>query len=121
MKYTVKQLLNAEQAITDVMVQGWVRTKRDSKEFSFIEVNDGSCLANIQIIVDNTVDTYAQIKHINTGAAMTINGELCESPGKGQRWEIRASRIETLGHASEDFPETQVKSLGFFAFGAKFL
>ena len=104
MPHHIKSLLTAEQPVTGITVNGWVRTRRDSKDFSFIELNDGSCLANIQVIADETTDNYETINTIGTGAAITVTGDLIESPGKGQRWEIKASLIEAIGHAEEDFP-----------------
>ncbi len=104
MKPLIKDYLHSDSAIDSISVQGWVRTRRDSKEFSFIELNDGSCLANIQIIVDASLDDYEQIKNITTGSAVSINGNLVESPGKGQRWEIQATSIELIGGAPDDFP-----------------
>lgn len=97
-------LLNAEQASPSVLLKGWIRTLRESKDFSFIEVNDGSCLANIQVIVDNDIDNYVDIVKLTTGASISVMGELIESPGKGQKWEIRAVSIDVLGIAPEDFP-----------------
>jgi asparaginyl-tRNA synthetase len=104
MTLQIKDYLNSDIALDSITVKGWVRTRRDSKEFSFIELNDGSCLANIQVIADAALDSYDQIKHISTGAAVSITGKLVESPGKGQRWEIQATNIELLGSAPEDFP-----------------
>ena len=101
---TVKALLNADGPVQDLELSGWVRTRRDAKEFSFIELNDGSSLANIQVIADTELDNYATLKHITTGAAIKVRGNLVESPGKGQKWEIRASAIEVIGSAPEDYP-----------------
>ena len=100
----IKDLLTAEQAQDEVLLKGWIRTQRESKDFSFIELNDGSCLANIQIIVDNSIDKYEEITKLTTGAAIAVTGSLVESPGKGQKWEVRAAGIEVLGHAPDDFP-----------------
>lgn len=97
-------LLKSENIQDSVLVKGWIRTQRESKDFSFIELNDGSCLANIQIIVDNDIDDYQNIVKLTTGAAISVSGELVESLGKGQKWEIRASAIEILGIAPDDFP-----------------
>ena len=66
-----------------VTVQGWVRTRRDSKGFSFLEINDGSCLKNLQVIADETVVTLDMLKGIHTGAAVTVKGPLVESPRQG--------------------------------------
>ncbi len=100
---TVKALLNADGPVQGTELSGWVRTRRDAKEFSFIELNDGSCLANIQVIADTELDTLT-LKHITTGAAIKVRGDLVESPGKGQKWEIRAAAIEVIGSAPEDYP-----------------
>ncbi|MFQ5661019.1 MAG: asparagine--tRNA ligase [Gammaproteobacteria bacterium] len=104
LKQTIKQLLHATEAATDVTVKGWVRTRRDAKEFSFIELNDGSCLANIQIIADSSLNGYDDITRLSTGSAIAVSGDLTASPGKGQRWEISAKNIELLGYAPEDYP-----------------
>ena len=101
---TVKALLSSAGPVADLAVSGWVRTKREAKDFSFIELNDGSCLANIQVIADAELDNYSTLRHVNTGAAIRVQGDLIESPGKGQKWEIRASAIEVVGAAPEDYP-----------------
>ena len=98
------ELLKANNAKDSVLIKGWIRTLRESKDFSFIELNDGSCLANIQVIVDNDIDNYQEIVKLTTGAALSVNGELLESLGKGQKWEIRAGAIEIVGVAPDDFP-----------------
>ncbi len=87
-----------------VLVKGWVRTKRDSKEFCFMEINDGSCLANIQVIANNDLATYDQVQKLTTGSALSVTGELVESPGKGQKWEIQANDIEVVSIAPETYP-----------------
>lgn len=87
-----------------ILIKGWVRTRRDSKGFSFVEVNDGSCLKNIQVIVDATWPDYAKIDEVTTGAAISVTGELAASLGKGQKWEIRASGLEVLGTADSSYP-----------------
>lgn len=104
MKNSVKNLLNSGVALENVVVEGWIRTRRDSKDFSFIELNDGSCLANIQIVAEGTLANYEDIRKLGTGAAVSVTGNLSESPGKGQKWEIKATNIEAIGHAPDDFP-----------------
>lgn len=97
--------LNAQGPQAEIRICGWVRTRRDSKGFSFLELNDGSCLTNIQVIVDETVPTYSVIKDVNTGASVDVRGELVESPGKGQKWEVRCTALTLLGVAdAETFP-----------------
>ncbi len=101
----VDAALNAESAMPELVIKGWVRTKRDSKGFSFLEINDGSCLKNIQVVIDHTPEIEAVLEQIGTGAAVSISGELVESPGKGQKWEVRGNGIELIGFADpESFP-----------------
>ncbi len=97
----VSQLLKEGQAGAAVDISGWVRTRRDSKNtFSFIELNDGSCMANLQVIVDATVPGYAEtIKQVTTGASVRVTGELKESPGAKQRVELQAKTLTLLGVA----------------------
>ena len=98
------KLIKSERPIDEVLIKGWVRTKRDSKDFSFIEVNDGSCLKNMQIIVDNTTDNYKDIIRISTGSAVAIRGKLEASKGPGQKWEVVAERVDILNIAPENYP-----------------
>jgi asparaginyl-tRNA synthetase len=95
----IKTLLNSEAALDRVRVSGWVRTRRDSRGFSFLEVNDGSCLKNLQVIVDEKAPAFNQLKEVATGAALEIEGALVESPGAGQKWEVQASGLRLLGGA----------------------
>jgi asparaginyl-tRNA synthetase len=104
MRASIQQLLHATAPAADMEIAGWVRTRRDSKEFSFLEVNDGSCLANLQVIVAAGSAGYDSIREISTGAAVRVQGDLVESPGKGQHWEMRATRLELVGGAPEDYP-----------------
>ncbi|MDA8976336.1 asparagine--tRNA ligase [Akkermansiaceae bacterium] len=104
MRTSVKHLLNSESAQDTVELSGWVRTRRDSKAFSFIELNDGSCLQGIQVIIDAGIPGSEEVSKMNTGASVSVAGELVESPGKGQSWEVRAMEVELLGGVPEDFP-----------------
>ena len=99
----VKEALNSSAAIEQTTIKGWVRTKRDAKGFAFLEINDGSCLKNIQVIVDENIEGFEVLKDIHTGAAVAIEGALVESPGKGQKWEMQAKKLELIGSAD---PET---------------
>ena len=86
-------------------VGGWVRTRRDSKGFSFIELNDGSCLANLQVVADADIPGYSeQVLVAGTGAAIEVEGEVVESPGKGQSVELKAASFSLVGVADEDYP-----------------
>ena len=100
----IKTLLNAENTISEVLLKGWVKTKRDSKDFSFLEVNDGSCLKNIQIIANNTLNNYNEIKKLTTGSSVSVQGALVESKGGKQKFEVVAENIEIYGIAPDDYP-----------------
>ncbi len=97
----VAQALKSGEAGQVVDVRGWVRTRRDSKQaFSFVELNDGSCLANLQIVIDASVPGYADaIKQVTTGTSIAIEGEIKDSPAKGQRIEVHATSLRVLGEA----------------------
>jgi asparaginyl-tRNA synthetase len=100
----INQLLESSDPIPMVLVKGWVRTKRDAKDFSFIEVNDGSCLANLQAIAVQTMNNYAEIRKLTTGSAISIQGALVASQGKGQRWELQAEQVDIIQTAPETYP-----------------
>src|SRR5204862_7783633 len=89
---------------TGVQVQGWVRTRRDSKDFSFIELNDGSCLRSLQIIAKNALPNYADVQRLSTGASIVVRGDLVESQGKGQAWELVANEINIVGASDDSYP-----------------
>ncbi len=101
----VVDALNSNAEVDPILVKGWVRTRRDARGFSFLEVNDGSCLPNLQIIVEEASPAFAALKQATTGAAVEVQGALVESPGKGQRWELRATHLNVVGTADpEAFP-----------------
>jgi asparaginyl-tRNA synthetase len=90
-----------------ITLQGWVRTRRDSKGgFSFLELNDGSCLANIQVIADATLPNYeSEVLKLTGGCSVTVRGELKASGGKGQATEVQAAEIVVHGWADpEEYP-----------------
>ncbi len=101
----IKELLKNGQPGTDVLVKGWVRTKRESKGVVFVAVNDGSIISNMQVVVDVPNFDEEKIKQITTGACVAIEGKLIQSMGKGQSVEIQAMKIEVLGGADpEKYP-----------------
>jgi asparaginyl-tRNA synthetase len=106
MKRPVKEILSSKDFGAEIIIQGWVRTRRDSKGgFSFIEVNDGSCMANVQVIADGALPNYEdEIKHILTGASVEIHGKLVESPGAKQPVEVHAISVCQIGAVGDDFP-----------------
>jgi asparaginyl-tRNA synthetase len=88
-----------------VRVCGWVRTRRDAKGFSFLEVNDGSCVASLQVVAEASLDNYAtQIATLSTGSAVMCEGTLVASVGKGQAFELRATLVQVYGTAPQDYP-----------------
>ena len=99
----------------EVDIRGWVRTRRDSKQgFSFIELNDGSCLANLQIVVDANVPGYHEtIKDVTTGAGISVIGEIKDSPGSRQRVEVHAKSLRVLGTADAQTYPLQKKQHSF--------
>lgn len=103
-KFSVKEALSTGAQGEDALVRGWVRTRRDSKTFSFLEINDGSCLKNLQCVVDAGCEGYARLKEATTGASVAVAGTLVASQGKGQSLELRAARVELLGTAPDTFP-----------------
>ena len=100
----VKKALQSSAPVPEIVVQGWVRTRRDSKDFSFIELNDGSCLPSLQIIARDSLENYADIQHLTTGSAIRAEGELVASEGKGQKWEVVARKIEIVGRSDDSYP-----------------
>src|SRR5437870_7590441 len=100
----VKDALQGTAPIDSLQVQGWVRTRRDSKDFSFIELNDGSTLRNLQIIAKNTLPNYPAVQRLATGASISVTGALVPSQGKGQKWELVANKIEIVGTTDDSYP-----------------
>ena len=87
-----------------ILLKGWVKTKRDSKDFSFLEINDGSCLKNIQVIAKNTLNNYDEVKKLSTGSSVSISGNLVPSQGGKQKFEVVAENIEIYSIAPDDYP-----------------
>src|ERR1051325_10985086 len=100
-KLSVAQARQAEAVGRQVRLQGWIRTRRDSKAgFSFLELNDGSSLANVQIIADSALANYeSEVKRLSAGASVTVEGEVKASPAQGQATEIHACTIAVHGWA----------------------
>jgi asparaginyl-tRNA synthetase len=100
----IKSALQSSGPINGIEIQGWVRTRRDSKDFSFVELNDGSSLKNLQVIARNSLPNYAEIQKLTTGASIRVTGALVASQGKGQKWELVAENIEIVGAADDSYP-----------------
>lgn len=98
----IKDILSADKALGKATVCGWVRTKRDSKNVAFIALNDGSTIKNLQIVVDVNDNTSVQLQSIHTGACLKIEGEIVESQGSGQAYEMVSENITIYGKADPD-------------------
>ena len=102
---SIKDILSRERAGDEVLVQGWVKTRRSSKAVSFIQINDGSTLRDIQVVLDNTLPDHKLMDSLSTGCSVSVVGTLVDSPGKGQKYEIQAKQLEVLGLADPgDYP-----------------
>ena len=103
---TVHAILSREVAVDDdVRVRGWVKSRRSSKGgFSFIAINDGSCLPDLQVVADQALPNYADVVELSVGCAVDISGTVSESPGKGQDLEVQASAVRVVGPVAA--PET---------------
>jgi asparaginyl-tRNA synthetase len=105
----IKDLLNAKSFNKEIHIKGWVRTKREGKGITFIALNDGSIIHNIQIVIDNSNFDDEKIKQITTGSCIGVTGIFVKSVGKNQSVEIQASEVEIYGTADPNFYPLQKK------------
>ena len=101
-RFEIKELLASKEYGKEINVKGWVRTKRGSKNVAFIALNDGTTIKNIQIVVELDEEKERILEKVNTGAALSVDGVIIESPGSGQSVEIQANNIDVLGVADPD-------------------
>ncbi len=111
----IKHVLGREDFGAEVTVAGWVRTRRDSKGgFSFVEINDGSSFSGLQVIADGGLANYeSDVLQLTIGSAVRVTGELAESPGSGQRVEVKATEVVVFGFADPDTYPLQKKRVSF--------
>src|SRR5205809_538359 len=114
-KISVAQARQVEAVGRQVRLQGWVRTRRDSKGgFSFIELNDGSCQGNVQVVADGKLPNYeSEVRKLHTGASVTVTGEVKASPAKGQATEVHAQTVVVHGGADPETYPLQKKGHSF--------
>jgi asparaginyl-tRNA synthetase len=114
-KISVADARKADAVGKTVLLRGWVRTRRDSKGgFSFIELNDGSCQGNVQVVAPGELPNYeAVVKHLHTGSSVAIEGEVKASPAKGQATEVLATKVERIGDAPAETYPLQKKGHSF--------
>ncbi len=109
----IRDILAREKPGGPVTVQGWARTVRAQKHVIFMQLNDGSCLADLQAVVAEDHPDFAALRVIGAGAALEVTGELAESAGKGQRFEIMADQITVHGDADPTAYPLQKKRVSF--------
>ena len=110
----IAEVLRNGQPDDSVTIKGWVRTKRELKGFAFIEVNDGSSMNNLQVVLNSDLPNYEEsLKQMNTGASVEVSGTLVASQGKGQRIEIKASTLQVYGDADPETYPLQKKRHSF--------
>ncbi|MBW2466575.1 MAG: asparagine--tRNA ligase [Deltaproteobacteria bacterium] len=111
---SIKDILTRKPLGEKIEIKGWLKTRRDSKDFSFLEINDGSCLANIQVIAASALKNYQDtVLHLHTGCSLLVQGVLNESPAKGQEVELHADLLEVYGWAEPDKYPLQKKRHSF--------
>jgi len=98
----ITDLLARSTPREEVLVKGWIRTKREAKDLCFLELNDGSCLANLQAIAEPSLPGYEEVRKLMTGCSVGIRGRLVESPAKGQKVELRVQELHIYGWAEGD-------------------
>ncbi|MDD2581746.1 MAG: asparagine--tRNA ligase [Desulfuromonadaceae bacterium] len=104
MRIRIKQILEQGVGAGICSFSGWVRSVRSSKEICFIVLNDGSTVDGIQVVAESVLTNFSDICRIGTGAALTVEGCLVESPASGQKWELTARVIEIIGDADASYP-----------------
>jgi len=113
MNASIREILAGGTQGASVRVQGWLRTARHAKELSFLELNDGSCLAGLQLVAAPELPNYeSEVKRLRTGCAVEATGTLVESPGSEQRFELRVEALACVGEVADDYP-LQKKRHGF--------
>jgi len=110
---TVKELLGATEKNIEVLLKGWVRTRRGNNQLAFIAVNDGTIIHSIQVVADLSSFPEEEMRRITTGSSISVTGTLVESMGKGQSVEIQAKEIEVLGDSDPDVYPLQKKGHSF--------
>ncbi len=105
-KVSIKELFRAGRSYLgkQVEISGWVRTARDSKNLGFIEVNDGTFFKNLQVVVEESLPNFREAARLPVGSAIRARGELVDSPGPGQPFELKASKVEVVGEVAAGYP-----------------
>ena len=112
-RYKVIDVLNASKESNDILISGWVRNKRQSKNVAFLSVNDGSTIKNLQVVIDLTNMDIDLINKINTGTSVSIIGKIVKSQGRDQSFELNAHKIDVLGISDPELYPLQPKNHSF--------
>ena len=100
----IREALRGVPAGAQLVVKGWIRSVRVGKELTFIALNDGSCLASLQVVATPGLANYAEVSRLGTGAAVAVRGVLADSPAAGQKYELNAGEILIIGPADDAYP-----------------
>ncbi len=105
-KTTIKKIFRETDKYlqSEVEISGWLRTVRGSKDFAFMEINDGSFFKGIQVVISDKLENFNDLSKLNIGSSALVKGKLVESPAKGQDFEIQAQEVEVIQEANEDYP-----------------
>ncbi len=105
-KTTIKQLHRETSTYlnNNIVISAWVRTVRSSKEFGFMELNDGTFFKGVQVVFDNNLVNFSEAEKLSVGSSVEVEGTLVESPAAGQAFELKATRVTVLNQAPEDYP-----------------
>jgi asparaginyl-tRNA synthetase len=103
---TIKQIFSDHERLLnqELEVRGWIRTQRESKNFSFIEMNDGSCFKNLQVVYGDALANFGEVSKYPLGSSLKVTGKLVPSPAPGQPFELQAGKIEPIGLSALDYP-----------------
>lgn len=106
MLYRISELKTKAQNLNsqEILVQGWIRTNRDQKEFGFINLNDGSTVTNLQIVYDKNLDNFESVSKFHVGCALSVYGKVILTPDAPQPFELHATKIILEGDCPEDYP-----------------
>ena len=111
---TIREVFGMNPEEQQITVHGWIRTKRESKSFSFLELNDGSVMKNLQVVYDASSEGYeALLPRLTTGASLTVTGRLMASQGKGQSVELKADEVRIVGDSPAEVYPLQKKRHSF--------
>lgn len=102
--FSVQELLSRQSPVANVCIMGWIRTRRTGRTVSFLEINDGSCLKNLQVVIEPESSFFEEASRMTTGSSVAVQGDYMPSPGTGQGFELKASSVHVFQRAPESYP-----------------